>query len=39
MLALIPAFNIPVIRFRIFYKLTYAVGNYLLVGIIRVVIS
>jgi hypothetical protein len=39
MLALVPAFNVSVVRFRIFYKLTYAVGNYLLVGIIRVVIS
>jgi hypothetical protein len=39
MLALIPAFNVPVVGFRIFYKLTYAVGDYLLVSVIRVVVS
>jgi hypothetical protein len=39
MLALIPAFNVSIIRFQIFYKLTYTVGDYLLVSIIRVIIS
>jgi hypothetical protein len=39
MLALVPAFNVSVVGFRIFHKSTYAVGDYLPVGVIRVVVS
>jgi hypothetical protein len=39
MLALVPAFNISVVGFRIFYKSTYAVGDYFLFSVIRVVVS